>query len=70
MDQFTVQEGEVALVVGKSGGGKSTLVNDILYRALAKRLYRAIEQPGSHRALRGSEQIDKVVVIDQSPIGR
>ncbi len=62
--------GVMTVVTGVSGSGKSTLVNDILYRALAKRLYRSREEPGEHRALAGVEQIDKVIRIDQSPIGR
>src|SRR5947207_10097391 len=62
--------GVLTVVTGVSGSGKSTLVSDILYRALAKRLYRAIDEPGEHRAIEGTEHIDKVIVIDQSPIGR
>ena len=62
--------GLLTVVTGVSGSGKSTLVNDILYRALARRLYRAMEEPGAHRSIGGAEQIDKVVRIDQSPIGR
>ncbi|HUX10131.1 MAG TPA: excinuclease ABC subunit UvrA, partial [Terriglobia bacterium] len=62
--------GLLVVVTGVSGSGKSTLVNDILYRALAKQLYRAIDEPGQHRSIDGIEQIDKVIVIDQSPIGR
>ncbi len=62
--------GVVTVVTGVSGSGKSTLVNDILYRAIAKKLYRAIEEPGPHRGLQGLEHLDKVVVIDQAPIGR
>ena len=62
--------GLLTVVTGVSGSGKSTLVNDILYRALARQLYRAMEEPGGHRAIVGADQIDKVVRIDQSPIGR
>jgi len=62
--------GVLTVITGVSGSGKSTLVNDILYRALAKKLYRAIEEPGEHRAIQGLEHVDKVIVIDQAPIGR
>jgi excinuclease ABC subunit A len=57
-------------VTGVSGSGKSTLVDDILRRALFRRFYNAKEKPGTHRAVRGVEQIDKAIVIDQSTIGR
>jgi excinuclease ABC subunit A len=57
-------------VTGVSGSGKSTLVTDILYRALARRFYRAKLVPGDHDTLEGVEHIDKVLDIDQSPIGR
>jgi excinuclease ABC subunit A len=62
--------GLLIVVTGVSGSGKSTLVNDILHRAIAKKLYRAIEEPGPHRAITGLDHLDKVVVIDQAPIGR
>lgn len=62
--------GLINVVTGVSGSGKSTLVNDILYRALAKQLYRSREKPGDHKAISGAENIDKVIRIDQSPIGR
>src|SRR5206468_2329627 len=62
--------GVMIVVTGVSGSGKSTLVNDILYRALAKKLYRSREEPGVHRTISGAENIDKVIRIDQSPIGR
>jgi excinuclease ABC subunit A len=62
--------GVMTVVTGVSGSGKSTLVNDILYVALAKKLYRSREEPGLHKALVGAEHIDKVIRIDQSPIGR
>ena len=57
-------------VTGVSGSGKSTLIDEILYRALAKRFYRSREKPGRHKRIEGTEYIDKVIVIDQSPIGR
>jgi excinuclease ABC subunit A len=62
--------GVMTVVTGVSGSGKSTLVNDILYRALAKTLYRSREEAGAHKAITGAENIDKVIRIDQSPIGR
>jgi excinuclease ABC subunit A len=62
--------GVITVVTGVSGSGKSTLVNDILYKALAKALYRSREEPGAHKAISGAEHIDKVIRIDQSPIGR
>ncbi|MDP3790803.1 MAG: excinuclease ABC subunit UvrA [Candidatus Omnitrophota bacterium] len=57
-------------ITGVSGSGKSTLVDDILYRSLAKKFYRAKEKPGAHKKIEGIDSIDKVIVIDQSPIGR
>jgi excinuclease ABC subunit A len=57
-------------ITGVSGSGKSTLVDDILRRALFRRFYNAKEKPGVHRRIEGVEQIDKAIVIDQSPIGR
>ncbi|HME05464.1 MAG TPA: excinuclease ABC subunit UvrA, partial [Bryobacteraceae bacterium] len=62
--------GVMTVVTGVSGSGKSTLVNDILYRALAKTLYRSREEAGAHKTISGAENIDKVIRIDQSPIGR
>ncbi len=57
-------------VTGVSGSGKSTLVHDVLYRGLASKLQRATEEPGLHEKIIGGEQFDKVIMIDQSPIGR
>jgi excinuclease ABC subunit A len=62
--------GVMTVVTGVSGSGKSTLVNDILYRALARQLYRSREEPGQHKSISGTDAIDKVIRIDQSPIGR
>jgi excinuclease ABC subunit A len=62
--------GVMSVVTGVSGSGKSTLVNEILYKALAKHIYRALDEPGTHKTIEGLEYIDKVIEIDQSPIGR
>jgi len=62
--------GLMTVVTGVSGSGKSTLVNEILYKALAHNIYRALDEPGAHKAIEGLEFIDKVIEIDQSPIGR
>jgi excinuclease ABC subunit A len=66
--QFPI--GCMTVVTGVSGSGKSTLVNDILFKALAAHIYNTKEKPGKHRNLSGLEYVDKVIGIDQSPIGR
>jgi excinuclease ABC subunit A len=62
--------GLLTVVTGVSGSGKSTLVNEILYRALAKEIYGSHEEPGAHEGIDGVGEIDKVIRIDQAPIGR
>ena len=62
--------GTLIVITGVSGSGKSTLVNDILYRALAKHVYDSRAMPGAHASITGLQHIDKVVEIDQAPIGR
>ena len=62
--------GLLTCVTGVSGSGKSTLVNDTLYKAVARTLYRAHEEPSAHEAIEGIEHFDKVINVDQSPIGR
>jgi excinuclease ABC subunit A len=62
--------GKLISVTGVSGSGKSSLVNSILYTALAKKLYNARTVPGRHRSITGIEHIDKSIHVDQSPIGR
>jgi excinuclease ABC subunit A len=62
--------GVLTCVTGVSGSGKSTLVNDVLYKSVANRLHRARRRPGAHRAIHGLDQLDKIIAVDQSPIGR
>jgi excinuclease ABC subunit A len=62
--------GTLTCVTGVSGSGKSTLVNEVLFKSLANRLHRARTRPGSHRGVKGLEQLDKIIQVDQSPIGR
>jgi len=62
--------GCLTVVTGVSGSGKSTLINEILYKSLARHFYRASDKPGEHERIVGLEQLDKVIAIDQSPIGR
>ncbi|MDD5072473.1 MAG: excinuclease ABC subunit UvrA [Candidatus Omnitrophica bacterium] len=66
----TIPLGVFVCVTGVSGSGKSTLIDEILYRSLAQKFYRAKEKPGDFDRITGAENIDKVIVIDQSPIGR
>ena len=62
--------GVFCCVTGVSGSGKSTLVNDVLYKSVANRLHRAKQRPGAHRRITGLDQLDKIIAVDQSPIGR
>jgi excinuclease ABC subunit A len=62
--------GVLTCVTGVSGSGKSTLVNEVLYKAAANRLNHARQRPGAHRAIHGLDQLDKIIAVDQSPIGR
>jgi excinuclease ABC subunit A len=62
--------GTMTVITGVSGSGKSTLITDILYNALAKEIYGSRAEPGRHKKIKGMELIDKVIEIDQSPIGR
>jgi excinuclease ABC subunit A len=66
----TIPLGVFVCITGVSGSGKSTLIDEILYRSLAQKFYRAKEKPGDFDKITGAENIDKVIVIDQSPIGR
>jgi excinuclease ABC subunit A len=68
--EATIPLGKVVCITGVSGSGKSTLVNDVLYRSLAKGLHGARTAPGEHDEIEGIELIDKIINIDQSPIGR
>ena len=72
LDNVTVEIplGTLTCITGASGSGKSTLVHRILHASLAKQLYRAKEIPGLHTRIDGTDNIDKVIEIDQSPIGR
>ena len=65
-----IPRNKLVVITGLSGSGKSSLVNEILYKALARDLNRAKTIPGKHKEIRGMENLDKVIAIDQSPIGR
>lgn len=62
--------GTFVAITGVSGSGKSTMVNEVLYKTLAQKLYKAKSKPGAHKQIKGLEHLDKVIDIDQSPIGR
>ncbi|QVK17304.1 excinuclease ABC subunit UvrA [Mycoplasmatota bacterium] len=62
--------GKLIVVTGVSGSGKSTLVNDILYKGIAQSIYRSRKKPGRHQKIKGLEHIEKIIDVDQSPIGR
>ncbi|MEG2081555.1 MAG: ATP-binding cassette domain-containing protein, partial [Oscillospiraceae bacterium] len=62
--------GKFTCITGVSGSGKSTLINDILYKGIATKINRLRERPGKHKEIKGIENIDKIINIDQSPIGR
>jgi len=62
--------GVLTVVTGVSGSGKSTLVDDILFRSLARKIYRSLAEPGAYDSIEGLEHVDKIIEIDQSPIGR
>jgi excinuclease ABC subunit A len=62
--------GEMVCVTGVSGSGKSTLVHEIIYKALAKKLHGAKDEPGRHKGILGAELLDKIILVDQTPIGR
>ncbi len=65
-----VHPGEFLVILGHSGSGKSTLIDDVLRRALFRKFYNSKDRPGKFKALRGEEALGKVIVVDQSPIGR
>jgi len=66
----TIPLGVFVCITGVSGSGKSTLVDDILYKSIAQKIYHAKEKPGLHKKIEGVQHLDKVIVVDQSPIGR
>ncbi len=68
--EVKIPQNTFTVVTGVSGSGKSTLINDILYKSFAKQIYGSKERPGEHKEIVCSPEIDKVIVIDQSPIGR